>query len=100
MCHFGPKIAYPHKSGSFGRILHSERANKQMRTTLIIFKKKIVCGKWTILDPEMAHPHNSGSEVRNFKILHNQKDQQEDESNNNGLYQKKFAQDKLAYFGL
>ena len=28
---------------------------------LIIFQKKIVWGKWSILDPKMAHPHNSGT---------------------------------------
>ena len=37
----------------------------------------------------MGDPHNSGSAVRIFLILHNEKDQQVDESNNNGLYQKK-----------
>ena len=48
-----------------------------------------------MLDPKMAHPHNSGSAVRIFfLILHNEKGQQLDESNNNGLYQKKLVQDK------
>ena len=31
-----------------------------------------------------------------FKILHNEKGQKVDESNNNGLYQKKIIQDKCA----
>ena len=48
----------------------------------------------------MAHPHNSGSAVRIFfLILHNEKGQQLDESNNNGLYRKKFVQDKWANSG-
>ena len=30
------------------------------------FQKKFVWSKWTILSPKMAHPHNSGSNVRFF----------------------------------
>ena len=37
----------------------------------------------------MVHHHNSGSAIRIF-IVHN-------ESSNNGLYQKKFVQDKWAH---
>ena len=37
-----------------------------MRVILIIFQKKRVWGKWTILDPKMVHPYNSGSVVRIF----------------------------------
>ena len=33
---------------------------------LMIFQKKILWGKWTILGPKMAHPHNSGSALRIF----------------------------------
>ena len=29
-------------------------------------KKNFVWGKWTILGPKKAHPHNSGSVVRIF----------------------------------
>ena len=29
-------------------------------------KKMPVLGKWTILDPKMAHPHNSGLALRVF----------------------------------
>ena len=35
-----------------------------MRVILIIFQKKIVWHKLTILGPKMMHPHNSGSAVR------------------------------------
>ena len=36
---------------------------------------------------------------KNFmKILHNEKGQQVDESNNNGLYQKKFCSRKMNHF--
>ena len=38
-----------------------------MRMILIIFQKKNFGGgggKWTILVPKMAYPHNSGSAVR------------------------------------
>ena len=34
-----------------------------------------------------------------FKILHKEKGQQVDESNNNGLYQKNFVEDKWAILG-
>ena len=37
-----------------------------MRIMLMIFQKKILWGKWTILGPKMAHPHNSGSALRIF----------------------------------
>ena len=37
-----------------------------MKMILIIFEKKLVWGKWTILGPKMAHPHNFGSAVRIF----------------------------------
>ena len=53
--------------------------------TLIILKKN-VWGKWTILEPKMMH----------FLILHNERGELVDESNNNGLYQKKIVQDKWA----
>ena len=33
---------------------------------VIIFKKKIVWGKWTIWGPKTMHRHNSGSAVRIF----------------------------------
>ena len=33
---------------------------------LIIFTDNLVWGKWTILDPKMVHPHNSGSVERIF----------------------------------
>ena len=50
------------------------------------FKSDI--GKWAILGPKIAHRHNSGSTVRFFLILHNEKGQQVDESNKNVLYHK------------
>ena len=46
-----------------------------MRMILIIFKKKIVQGKRTILGPKMLHPHNSESAVRIFQIFHSVKGQ-------------------------
>ena len=36
-------------------------------------QKILVWAKWTILDPKMAHPHNSGLVLSVFfKILHNE----------------------------
>ena len=29
-------------------------------------KRNVVQGKWVILGPKMAHPHNSGSTLRSF----------------------------------
>ena len=47
--------------------------------------------------PKIVHRHNSGFTVVFFKkILHNEKGQQVDESNDNGLYQKFFVEDKWA----
>ena len=43
-------------------------------------------GKWTILGPKMGHPDNSGSAVIFLKILHNEKGQLVDQSNNNSLF--------------
>ena len=61
------KIVHPHNSGSTGRIFSRFYTMKiSMRVISIIFKKKIVCAKWTILGPKMVHPHNSGSAVRIF----------------------------------
>ena len=40
--------------------------NRKMRVILIIFQKMFVWGKWTILDPKMAHSHNSWSALRIF----------------------------------
>ena len=37
-----------------------------MKMILIIFKKKFIWGKWTILGPKMVQPHNSESAVKNF----------------------------------
>ena len=37
-----------------------------MKMILIIFQKKIIWGKWDILGPKMAHPHNFGSAPRIF----------------------------------
>ena len=59
-----------------------------MRMVSIVFKKKMVGGKWTILDPKMADPHNSGSAFNFFFNFA--------QWNNNGLYQKVFVQDKGA----
>ena len=64
-----------------------------MRMILIILKKKIVWGKWTI------RPKNGASIILDplkefLKILDNEKSPYVDESNNNGLYQKIFVQDK------
>ena len=49
----------------------------------------------------MVHPHNSISACSKnvLKILHNEKGQLADKSNNNGLYQKKFVLDKWAILG-
>ena len=47
----------------------------------------------------MVHPDNSGSTVRIFlKILYNEKGWEVDESNNNGLYQKKFYSGQMAHY--
>ena len=46
--------------------------------------------------PKMAHPHNSGPAVRIFLNFAQWKGPIRDESNNNGLYQKKLVHDKLA----
>ena len=69
-----------------------------MRMILIIFKKKkILWGKWTILGPKLGDPHNSGSALGIFlKIFHSEKGQYVDESNNDGLHQKNFVQEKWA----
>ena len=67
-----------------------------MKIMFIIFsKKKIVWGKGTVLDSKMVCPHDSGAAGRIFlKILHTEKCQQVDDSNNNGLYQNKCVQGK------
>ena len=66
-------------------------ANRQMRMLVMIFQKKICLGKWTviILDPLYEF----------LKILHIEKGQQVDESNNNGLYQRFFFSRQMGYFG-
>ena len=48
--------------------------DRYMKLILMIFPKKmLVCGKWTILDPKMVHPHTSGFALRVFlKFLHNE----------------------------
>ena len=41
--------------------------DQQIDENNIVFSQKIlVWGKWTILDPKMVHPHNSGSALRIF----------------------------------
>ena len=41
--------------------------DQQIDENDIVFSQKIlVWGKWTILDPKMVHPHNSGSALRIF----------------------------------
>ena len=97
----GLKTVHPHNSGSAGRIFLKfctmKGANRQMRLILIIFEKKKLFGvngpfwtqKWhivIILDPLQDF----------FKILHSEKGQQVDESNDNGFYQQKIVQDKWA----
>ena len=41
--------------------------DQQIDENNIVFSQKIlVWSKWTILDPKMVHPHNSGSALRIF----------------------------------
>ena len=101
-----PKMVHPHNSGSAVRSLEfctMKGANSQMKIILLIFSKKKFClGQMDHFGPKkwMAHPHNSRYLSKIFlKILHNKKGQQVDESNNNGLYQKSFVQDKWAILG-
>ena len=37
-----------------------------MKDDNALYQKKFVQDKWAILDPKMAHPHNSGSTLRIF----------------------------------
>ena len=101
MGHFGPKNLHPGNSGSAGRIFFKfctmKGVNRQMKMILIIFQKKLFWAngpfqaqKWHILITLICCQ-------KFFKILHNQKCQQVGESNNNnGLYQKKFVQERWA----
>ena len=63
------KMADPHNSGLAQRIFlkfcRMKGANRYMKMIIIFLKKKIG-GKWTILGPKMMHPHNSGFAVRIF----------------------------------
>ena len=44
-----------------------KRANREMKLILVVFaKKNFVQGKWAILGPKMAHPHNSELALRIF----------------------------------
>ena len=67
----GPKMAYPHNSGSTLRIFLKfctmNRANSWIKVIIMVCTKKFVQNKWTILGPKMAYPHNSGSALRIFK---------------------------------
>ena len=59
---------------TFFQILHNERGQQVDENDFNnIFQKNFVWGKWTILGPKMAHPHNSRSFVRYFKILLNER---------------------------
>ena len=37
-----------------------------MKDDNALYQKRFVQDKWAILDPKMAHPHNSGSALRVF----------------------------------
>ena len=63
---------------------------------LIILQKKFVCGKWTNLGPNLCILITLDPLEEFFKILHSEKGQWVYEINNNGLYQKKFVQNKWA----
>ena len=68
-----------------------------MKMILIIFQKKIVWGRWTILCPKMGHLHKFGSILRIFCKFCTMKSQQVDESNNNGLYQKTLLRTNVSF---
>ena len=71
-----------------------------MKMIGIIFKKKICFRQMDHCRPKNPHSYNSGSAVRiffNFCTL--KRANMVDESNNNGLYQKKFVEEKWAVLG-
>ena len=97
MGHCMPKTCTSHNSGSAGRIALEfcpmKGANSQMKMILLIFQKQ--SGQKDHFDPKNEASSQLWIGPNNFlQILHNEKSQQVDESNNNGLYQKKFVQDK------
>ena len=55
---------------------------------IIIFQKKCVWGKWNILGQKMCILITLDLRQEFFWILHSEKGQEVDESNDNGLYQK------------
>ena len=74
-------------------------ANRQMRMLVMIFQKKICLGKWTIFGQKWCIVIILDPLYEFLKILHNEKGQQVDESNNNGLYQRFFFSRQMGYFG-
>ena len=66
---------------------------------IIIFQKKCVWGKWNILGQKMCILITLDLRQEFFWILHSEKGQEVDESNDNGLYQKNFVHDKWAILG-
>ena len=46
-----------------------------MKVMIMVCTKKIVHDRWAILGPKMAHPHNSGSVLRIFLNLQNERGQ-------------------------
>ena len=59
-------MAHFPNSGSAVRIFHIEKGQQIDESNNRFYPKKFVQDKWDILNPKMAHPHNSGSALRNF----------------------------------
>ena len=68
--HFGSKNDYHHNSGSilkyYLKFFTMKGAKRYVEIILMVFPKKILRGKWAILEPKMAHGYNSGSALKNF----------------------------------
>ena len=71
-----------------------------MRVILIIFQKKFVWGKWAILDPKMAHPHNWIGPKNFLKISQNEIGQWVHENVINCFLRKKFIWGNLIFLAL
>ena len=110
MSHFIPKnctdslITLDLLEGFFLKSCTIKGANSSMKMILVILPKKIRgWGGWGGIGPFWTQ-NGASSQLwfgcKSFlEILLNKKGQQVDESNNNGLYQKKFVQDKWAILG-
>ena len=62
----------------FFKILHNEMGQEVHENYINGFSEKIlIWGKWTILGPKIACPHNFGTTLRIFfYILHNERGQE------------------------